>query len=335
MRIALHHQALRFRANLVAAELAPRDEELLLGVEAVDVGRARLAFAQARQHIDQPDPGEYYGSPLRNRAAILALATEAGGRDALAEVVNAVRERLVAKIDRTTTQEQAWLLLAARAMSAGGELAYSVDGQQRKAATEPVVLNPDQAAVARGMRVTNDGERPVWLQVTARGVPLDPLPAASEGLSVRRQFLTLTGQPANLARLRQNERVIVSIDGRNLEGGYHEVALLDLLPAGFEIESVLTEETVKSFPFLAKLSDTRIAEARDDRFFASFNLGRRAYRSWWDDPADNFTNSFHVAYIVRAVTPGSFTLPAVNVSDMYAPRVHARSGMGSVAIAPK
>jgi uncharacterized protein YfaS (alpha-2-macroglobulin family) len=183
--------------------------------------------------------------------------------------------------------------------------------------------------------VTNDGERPVWLQVTARGVPIDPQPAASEGLSVRRQFLTLTGEPANLARLRQNDRVIVSIDGRNLEGGYHEVALLDLLPAGFEIESVLTDDTVKSFPFLAKLSDTRIAEARDDRFFASFNLGRKTYRSWWDDPADTYANSFHVAYIVRAVTPGSFVLPAVNVSDMYAPRVYARSGMGNVAIAPR
>lgn len=298
-------------------------------------GRARLAFAQARQHIDQPDPGEYYGTPVRNRAAILALATEAGGREGLAEVVNAVRERLVARIDRTTTQEQAWLLLAARAMSAGGELAYSVDGQQRKSATEPVVLNPDQAAIARGMRVTNDGEHPVWLQVTARGVPLDPLPAASEGLSVRRQFLTLSGEPADLARLRQNERVIVSISGRNVDGGYHEVALLDLLPAGFEIETVLTDDTVKSFPFLDALSDTRIAEARDDRFFASFNLGRRSYRSWWDDTANSFTNSFHVAYIVRAVTPGSFALPAVNVSDMYAPSVYARSGMGRVAIAPR
>ena len=50
---------------------------------------------------------------------------------------------------------------------------------------------------------------------------------------------------------------------------------------------------------------------------------------------DSFTNSFHVAYIVRAVTPGSFALPAVNVSDMYAPRVYARSGMGRVAIAPR
>ena len=44
MRIALHHQALRFGADLVAAELAPGDEELLLGSEAIDVGGAWLAL---------------------------------------------------------------------------------------------------------------------------------------------------------------------------------------------------------------------------------------------------------------------------------------------------
>ena len=117
-----------------------------------------------------------------------------------------------------------------------------------------MVLNPDQAAIARGMRVKNDGERPVWLQVTARGVPKEPQPAAANGLSVQRAVLHARGEKADLARLRQNDRLIVSIDGRNLEGGYHEVALLDLLPAGFEIETVLTDDTVKSFPFLAKLT---------------------------------------------------------------------------------
>ena len=76
-------------------------------------------------------------------------------------------------------------------------------------------------------------------------------------------------------------------------------------------------------------------EAKKRSSRASFNLGRRSYRSWWDDASDSFTNSFHVAYIVRAVTPGSFALPAVNVSDMYAPRVYARSGMGRVTIAPR
>src|SRR5262249_32073798 len=145
---------------------------------------------------------------------------------------------------------------------------------------------------------------------------------------------TLAGEPANLARLRQNERLIVSIDGRNIGGGYHEVALLDLLPAGFEIESVLNEDTVKSFSFLDKLTETRIAEARDDRFFASLNLGPRPYRSWWDQNTAYGTN-YPGPYIVRAVTPGPSALPAANVSDMYAPRVYGRTAMGHVTIAPR
>ena len=37
----------------------------------------------------------------------------------------------------------------------------------------------------------------------------------------------------------------MSIDGCNVDGGYHEVALLDLLPAGFEIEAVVNKDTVK------------------------------------------------------------------------------------------
>ncbi len=171
------------------------------------------------------------------------------------------------------------------------------------------------------------------MQVTARGVPIDPLPAARAGLSVEREFLTLHGRPVELDKVRQNDRLIVSISGRNLEGGYHEVALLDLLPAGFEIEAVLNEETAKSFPFLPKLTEIRIAEARDDRFFAALNLGNRPFHMWWD--ADGkYGNAYHVAYIVRAVTPGSFALPATNVSDMYAPRVHGRTTMGRVTIAP-
>src|SRR4249919_1199926 len=46
VRVALDHGALRFRARLVAAPLAPCDEELLFGSEAVN-GRFRaLAFAR-------------------------------------------------------------------------------------------------------------------------------------------------------------------------------------------------------------------------------------------------------------------------------------------------
>ncbi len=297
-------------------------------------GRARLAFGLARQRVDERDGNDYYGSPLRDRAALLALAVEAGGREGLAEMVGSVRDRLVARVEQTTTQEQAWLLLAARALGGGGEIAYAVDGEKRTSATDPVVLNPDATAIARGLKVRNEGDKAVWLQVTARGVPKEPLPAATRGLSVLRTYYTLDGKPADLAALRQNDRLVVSVQGRNLEGGYHEAVLLDLLPAGFEIESVLDEETAKSFRFLPKITPTRIAEARDDRFFAAFDLGIRPYRSWWSNEA-KFGHVYHVAYIVRAVTPGTFALPAVHVSDMYAPRVHARSAMGRVTIAPR
>jgi len=43
-------------------------------------GRARLALANAQRTVDQRDPNDYYGSPLRDRAALLALAPEAGPR---------------------------------------------------------------------------------------------------------------------------------------------------------------------------------------------------------------------------------------------------------------
>ena len=41
---------------------------------------------------------------------------------------------------------------------------------------------------------------------------------------------------------------------------------------------------------------------------------------------------FALAYVVRAVTPGEFALPAVQVEDMYAPRIFARTAEGSVTV---
>jgi alpha-2-macroglobulin len=42
-----------------------------------------------------------------------------------------------------------------------------------------------------------------------------------------------------------------------------------------------------------------------------------------------------VAYIVRAVTPGSFVHPAATIEDMYRPERYARSGAGTLVVTPK
>jgi hypothetical protein len=42
--------------------------------------------------------------------------------------------------------------------------------------------------------------------------------------------------------------------------------------------------------------------------------------------------SFRIAYIARAVTQGTFVMPAGVVEDMYAPSVHARTTMGTATV---
>src|SRR5438874_172504 len=46
MRIALHHQPLRLGTYLIAAELSPRDEELLFRRKSIDGRLRRFAFAR-------------------------------------------------------------------------------------------------------------------------------------------------------------------------------------------------------------------------------------------------------------------------------------------------
>jgi len=301
-------------------------------------GRARLAFAEAVRRIGDDARHDYYGSPLRDRAALLALAPEAGGREGASAILPGVRERLTANIRTTTTQEQAWLLLAAHALaSGGGELNWSLNGERRTAASDPAIVNPSPADLAGGIRVRNDGQRPVYVQVVARGIPREPQPPASEGISLQRRFFTLDGKPADLSRLRQNERLVVVLNGQARDRSYHEVALVDLLPAGFEIESVLTDESRKAYRFLEPLTPTRIAEARDDRFFVALDLGQRSFRfgDWIHRERETGRPDFSVAYVVRATRAGSFALPAPQLEDMYNPRFHARGSAGRVTIAPR
>ena len=44
---------------------------------------------------------------------------------------------------------------------------------------------------------------------------------------------------------------------------------------------------------------------------------------------------FTLAYVVRAVTPGDFTYPALVVEDMYEPETTGRTAMGKLSVQPR
>ena len=99
---------------------------------------------------------------------------------------------------------------------------------------------------------------------------------------------------------------------------------MDLLPAGFEIQNVSPSagDSPGAYAWLKDLSSPDYNEARDDRYLAALDLA---------GGTDNFT----LAYVVRAVTPGEFRYPALDVEDMYDPETNGRTAMGKLVVTPR
>ncbi len=100
--------------------------------------------------------------------------------------------------------------------------------------------------------------------------------------------------------------------------------VVDLLPAGFEIETATVSKgrSATDYSWLPELTDTAYSEERDDRFIAALDLG-------------SGKGGFTLAYVVRAVTPGEFTYPAAVAEDMYEPETAGRTAIGRLTVAPR
>lgn len=129
------------------------------------------------------------------------------------------------------------------------------------------------------------------------------------------------------------------------------VLLVDRLPSGLEIDNPRLVEggDITSLDWLKGTLKPQHTEFRDDRFVAAFDLSAKpasASSGDGDGEADEPESgpvatksstkaSAAVAYIVRAVTPGTFLHPAATIEDMYRPERYARSPSGTLAITAK
>lgn len=277
-----------------------------------------------------------FGSNLRDAAAVLALASEARvqsvDRMALAEKVsNAYVSR-----PYSSTQEQAWLVLAAKAMSdVGPDLQLAVDGAAHTGTLETSLAGSD--LLQKAVLIENTGSVETAAVVTALGPSAAALPPVNDaGIAVSRNYYTLDGRKVDLASanggqstVAQNERfvVVLSVSATQRSG---RLLLEDRLPAGFEIENprIVASGSVSGFDWLKVAVEPEHTEFRDDRFAAAFNL-------FGNGSELEAGNTFRVAYIVRAVTPGSFVHPAASVEDMYRPDRHGRTATGRLTITPQ
>jgi uncharacterized protein YfaS (alpha-2-macroglobulin family) len=299
-----------------------------------DRARAEYGFRRARDIITTADPATYphdvYGSLLRDLSGALALAAENGNADLVPQLLDKVKS-LNTKIEDTTTQEKGWMLRAAYALTRQKlPLNITVNGAPAAPRDGAVRLTPTLAQLDAGVTLANKGDAGVWRSTAASGTPNAALPASANGFTLSKSVWTMSGAPADVGSLHQNDRVIVVLSGQMPNNLYHQMGVIDLLPAGLEIEQPLKGDDAKAYPFVGALTDANMQDARDDRFVAAFDIGER-YRPV-NRKGPEPTPAFHVAYIARAVSAGHFALPAAWAEDMYAPAIRARTAMGELNI---
>jgi hypothetical protein len=301
-----------------------------------DRSRAEYDFNRARDILAKAEPIGYphdmYGSLLRDLSGTLALAAENGKAD-LVPVILEFGKGLSMRLDDTTTQEKGWMLRAAYALTRQKlPLTVTLNGQPAPLREGAVRMAPGADDLSRGLTFINKGEGTVWRSTTVSGTPSSPLPAMAQGMTLNKTIWTLSGSPADPAKLHLNDRVIVEVTGNMPNNIFRQIGIIDLLPAGLSVEHALGPEDSKTYSFLGTLSPTSVSDGRDDRFVSVLEIGQR-YRPVRSDKPEP-TPSFRIAYIARATAAGQFVLPAADAADMYAPAIHARTAMGQAVVAP-
>src|SRR6195256_3642654 len=290
-----------------------------------DKGRAERVYAAALESLAPKPVLEFgrtdYGSALRDAAALVSLASE--GNAPRATLTQAVARVEVARglTPYTSTQENAWLVLASRAL-ARETLTLDVDG----APVRTALYRSYKAAVLEGksIKITNTGDAAVQAVVSVSGAPATPAPAASNGFQIERSYFSLDGKPADVSKARQNDRFAVVLKITEAKPEYGHIIVSAYLPAGLEIDNphLVSSGDTGTLDWIEDGEEPENTEFRDDRFTAAI------------DRAADDKSIFTVAYIVRAVSPGKYVLPQAYVEDMYNPSRYGRTGTGTVEVRP-
>ncbi|MGH6862566.1 MAG: hypothetical protein ACRECY_20165, partial [Phyllobacterium sp.] len=261
-----------------------------------------------------------YGSSLRDDAAVLALAAESRPvPPIIPQLSKIVAEKWEGK-RYTSTQEQTWMLLAARAIQEGDQdIRLAVNGVAHSGGYAARLTGDE--LLSAPLTIANGTSGPLSAVVTSVASPSQPLPAGGDGFTIERTYYTLDGAAANVSQARQNERYVVVLKVTENNKWPSRVLVTDLLPAGFEIDNpgLVNSASLSNFDWIGEVEAAH-TEFRRDRFVAAFD------RVASDD------SEITLAYVVRAVTPGNYSHPAASVEDMYRPQFSARTSTGRMEV---
>jgi uncharacterized protein YfaS (alpha-2-macroglobulin family) len=275
--------------------------------------------------------GKNFDSTIRNRALVLlALLDAAPDSPRVPELVDRLGRDAVTT-PYWTTQESGFAFLAL-----GQFFRQQVERPPYKGTVylgdrELGTVSNGESAVFRNL----DGGAPLRIEmepgyepgaaffsVITRGIPIDrDFQPTMAGLEIEREYLDREGSAVDLAGIQQGDLLVVKTRVRSISGPVENVVIQNRLPSGLEVENPRLETTES----LSWVTDAAQGQAyldlRDDRILLFTDL-----------PANSWQNYYA---LVRAVAPGTFRLPPVQVEAMYNPALFAVGPRGTIRVSAR
>jgi uncharacterized protein YfaS (alpha-2-macroglobulin family) len=210
------------------------------------------------------------------------------------------------------TQECAWVFMSLGKVfqTLDYDISTSIlaDGLPYKDISGKNVMINDNTLSGKKLTLKNTGAMNSYFSFLLEGTSLTKKAADSfNGIKISRKYLNQNGQEINLSNVAQGELVVVSISVEPMQKEIHNLVIVDLLPAGLEVENtrLASQGDIEFEPENDLL--TAYQDIRDDRvlLFVDAVFGRQSF-----------------SYTARAVTAGRFTIPNIYGEAMYDPDIN-------------
>lgn len=205
---------------------------------------------------------------------------------------------------------------------------------------------------AQSIRFINESEINAFYMVRQSGFDRDmPTEEIKKNLEVYREFTDVKGSP--ITEISAGGEAYVHLKMRSLSGTIWDAAIVELLPAGFEIVIEPPAEAEESQPastpgveeYEGDCEDCEASEEEEgDEIAAPMSLPFRSPKSTWtpeyaDAREDRIvlygsvgTDAKEFVYRIRATNTGNFTIPPAYGESMYDRTVKARGIGGKFAV---
>ncbi|MDR2871827.1 MAG: alpha-2-macroglobulin family protein [Xanthomonadaceae bacterium] len=292
------------------------------GEEAIAAGFAKETTG------NRPHYFRDYGSPIRDDALMVALLHEHGLAKSQYDARAVSVGRLLDSRRRSnhggylwlSTQEQVALARMGKALMANQTRLVSAeltigDRTENIAASKIVGRSFDYATLAKGIRFAPAGEAPLYASLDVAGVPRQAPEPDNSRVGIERHWYTTEGEVWQPGPLKEGEALIVQLI-ITADKNMPNALVTDLLPAGLEIENFNLSDSDQwsnivvngiTISNRSSAANMQYEEFRDDRYVTALQL--------------NSGRAAKVFYLVRAVTPGTYTVPPPQVEDMYQPEL--------------